>query len=300
MSILVNEQTRLICQGMTGKAGTLHAKGCKAYAKTQLVGGVRAGKGKTRHPDPELKDVPLFDTVYEAVAETGANTSMVFVPAYGCADAILEAADAGIRLIVAITEGVPVLDMVRAKKALESYPCRLIGPNCPGVITSDVCKVGIMPGNIHKKGRVGVLSRSGTLTYEAVGQLSDLNIGQSSCVGIGGDPVNGTNFVDVLKLFQNDPETDALIMIGEIGGTAEEEAAEYIQSHFKKPVVGFIAGATAPSGKRMGHAGAIISGNQGTAQSKKSALERAGVRVCESPADLGKTMKAYLSEKKLL
>lgn len=300
MSILVNHNTRLICQGMTGNAGTFHSKGCKAYAKTQLVGGVRAGKGGTKHQDAELKDVPIFDTVHQAVKETKANVSMVFVPAYGCGDAILEAADAGIELIVAITEGVPVLDMVKTKRALAKYPCRLIGPNCPGVITPDVCKVGIMPGNIHKSGRIGVLSRSGTLTYEAVGQLSDLNIGQSSCVGIGGDPVNGTNFIDVLKLFNEDKDTDAVIMIGEIGGTAEEEAAEYIKSNFKKPVVAFIAGATAPPGKRMGHAGAIISGGQGTAKSKKDALNKAGARVCDSPAELGKTMKQFLIERKLL
>jgi succinyl-CoA synthetase alpha subunit len=293
MSILVNKDTRLICQGITGKAGAFHSEQCKAYG-TNLVGGVTPGRG-----GETALGVPVFDTCAEAVKQTGANATMIFVPAAGAADAILEAADAGITVIVAITEGTPVLDMARAVAYLKAHhpQARLIGPNCPGVITPGECKIGIMPGYIHKPGRVGVVSRSGTLTYEAVWQLSCLGIGQSTCVGIGGDPVNGTNFVDVLAMFEADPDTDAVLMMGEIGGNAEEQAAEFKASgKFTKPMAAFIAGQTAPPGKRMGHAGAIISGGSGKAADKIAALEGAGIRVAKSPADMGTSLKAALGQ----
>lgn len=289
MAILVNKNTKLICQGITGSAGAFHASQCRAYG-TQLVGGVTPGKGGTFFED----DVPVFNTVAEARAATGADASMIFVPPPFAADAIMEAADAGIELIVCITEGIPVLDMVKVKEYLKGTNSRLVGPNCPGVITPGACKIGIMPGHIHLEGRVGIVSKSGTLTYEAVGQLSALGIGQSTCVGIGGDPINGTSFIDVLELFQNDPDTDGVILIGEIGGNLEVEAAEWIKANFTKPVVGFIAGATAPPGKRMGHAGAIISGGKGTAAEKNEALRAAGVDVCDTPAEMGVRMKALL------
>jgi succinyl-CoA synthetase alpha subunit len=293
MSILVNKDTRLICQGITGKAGAFHSEQCKAYG-TNLVGGVTPGRG-----GETTLGVPVFDTCAEAVEQTGANATMIFVPAAGAADAILEAADAGITVIVAITEGTPVLDMARAVAYLKAHhpSARLIGPNCPGVITPGECKIGIMPGYIHKPGRVGVVSRSGTLTYEAVWQLSCLGIGQSTCVGIGGDPVNGTSFVDVLALFEADPDTDAVLMMGEIGGNAEEQAAEFKASgKFTKPMAAFIAGQTAPPGKRMGHAGAIISGGSGKAADKIAALDGAGIRVAKSPADMGSSLKAALGK----
>jgi succinyl-CoA synthetase alpha subunit len=293
MSILVDKNTRLICQGITGKAGAFHSEQCRDYG-TNLVGGVTPGRGGAT-----AVGVPVFDTCYEAVAKTGANASMIFVPPPGAADAILEAADAGIALIVAITEGIPVLDMARAVAYLKAHhpKTRLIGPNCPGVITPGACKIGIMPGYIHKPGRVGLVSRSGTLTYEGVWQLTNLGIGQSTCVGIGGDPVNGTSFVDVLKMFQADPETDAVLMMGEIGGNAEEQAAELKRSgQFTKPMAAFIAGQTAPPGKRMGHAGAIISGGSGKASDKIAALEAAGIRVAKSPADMGTTLQAALKD----
>ena len=281
MSILVDKSTRVIVQGL-GKAGTFHAQQCREYG-TQIVGAVKPGKGGT------VQDgFPLFNTVAEAVPKTGANASMVFVPPAGAADAIMEAADAGIAVIIAITEGIPVLDMARAMRFLKDKPSsRLVGPNCPGVITPGQCKIGIMPGYIHKPGPVGVISRSGTLTYEGVHQLSALGLGQSTCVGIGGDPIAGTSFVDVLKLFQADSQTEAILMMGEIGGTAEERAAEFIKQHVTKPVAAFIAGQTAPPGKRMGHAGAIISGGTGTAKEKIAALRAAGIVVADSPADLG-------------
>lgn len=291
MSILVNSNTRLICQGITGKAGAFHSEQCKAYG-TNLVAGVTPGRG-----GQTALGVPVFDTCAEAVRETKANATMIFVPPPGAADAILEAADAGIALIVAITEGIPVLDMARAVAYLKAHhpQTRLIGPNCPGVITPGQCKIGIMPGYIHKPGRVGVVSRSGTLTYEAVWQLTSLGIGQSTCVGIGGDPVNGSSFVDVLMMFQNDPDTDAVLMMGEIGGTAEEQAAALkTAGKFTKPIAAFIAGQTAPPGKRMGHAGAIISGGSGKASDKIAALEGAGIKVAKSPADMGITLKAAL------
>jgi succinyl-CoA synthetase alpha subunit len=291
MSILVDKNTRLICQGITGKAGAFHSEQCKAYG-TNLVGGVTPGRG-----GETALGLPVFDTVDQAVKETGANATMIFVPPPGAADAIMEAADAGIALIVAITEGIPVLDMARAVAYLKTHRpgVRLIGPNCPGIITPGACKIGIMPGYIHKPGRVGVVSRSGTLTYEAVWQLTNLGIGQSTCVGIGGDPVNGTSFVDVLRLFQADPETDAVLMMGEIGGNAEEQAAELKASgEFTKPLAAFIAGQTAPPGKRMGHAGAIISGGSGKASDKIAALEAAGIKVAKSPADMGITLQAVL------
>ncbi|NOY44098.1 MAG: succinate--CoA ligase subunit alpha [Deltaproteobacteria bacterium] len=288
MSILVNKETRVICQGITGSNGRFHSEQCLKYG-TKLVGGVTPGKGGT-----EVLGVPVFDTVAEAVAETGANASMIFVPAPFAADAILEAADAGIEVVVCITEGIPTLDMVKVKRALAGTNTRLVGPNCPGVITPEECKIGIMPGHIHKKGPVGVISRSGTLTYEAVDQLTKLGIGQSTCIGIGGDPIIGTTFIDALSLFKDDPDTQGIVMIGEIGGTAEEEAAEYIKENIKVPVVSFIAGQTAPKGKRMGHAGAIIAGGKGTAAEKMAALEACGVHVVKSPADIGKTMADLL------
>ena len=286
MSILVNEQTTVICQGITGQAGLFHSQQCRDYG-TPLVGGVTPGKGGT-----EVDGFPVFDSVAEAVAATGANTSMVFVPPRFCSGAIIEAADAGIELIIAITEGVPVLDMVRVRKHIDALEgCRLVGPNCPGVITPGVAKIGIMPGYIHSPGSVGLVSRSGTLTYEAAWQLGNVGLGQSTCVGIGGDPVNGTDFIDVLELFQADDQTEAILMIGEIGGNAEEQAAAFVEANVTKPVAAFIAGATAPPGKRMGHAGAIISGGSGTAADKIAALRAAGVEVAESPADMGAALK---------
>jgi succinyl-CoA synthetase alpha subunit len=284
MSILVDKNTRVICQGITGKAGLFHSQQCREYG-TPMVGGVTPGKGGT-----EIDGFPVFDTVEQAVAKTGANCALVFVPPPFCADAIMESADAGINLIVAITEGVPVLDMVRARRGLAGKKCRLVGPNCPGVITPGVAKIGIMPGYIHKPGSVGLISRSGTLTYEAAWQLGNVGLGQSTCVGIGGDPIVGTSFIDLLELFQNDPGTEAILMIGEIGGNAEEQAADFIKAHVTKPVAGFIAGRTAPPGKRMGHAGAIISGGKGDAGSKTAAMESAGITVSPSPARLGKTL----------
>jgi succinyl-CoA synthetase alpha subunit len=290
MSILIDKSTRVLCQGL-GKAGTFHAIQCRDYG-TQMVGGVVPGKG-----GQTKEGFPLFNTVAEAVRKTGANATMIFVPPPAAADAIMEAADAGIAVIVAITEGIPVLDMARAKRFLDEKPGRrLIGPNCPGVITPGQCKIGIMPGYIHKPGPVGVISRSGTLTYEAVWQLSNLGLGQSTCVGIGGDPIIGTNQIDLLKLFQDDPQTEGILLIGEIGGTAEERAAEYVKQHVKKPVAAFIAGQTAPPGKRMGHAGAIISGGSGTAAEKIAALRAAGIAVADSPADLGVTMQRAMKK----
>ena len=290
MSILVDKSTRVVVQGITGKEGTFHALRCKEYG-TQVVGGVTPGKGGTTH-----EGFPVWNTVAEAVAKEGASCALIFVPPAAAADAIMEAAAAGVPLVICITEGIPVADMVRAKHFLTGTRSRLIGPNCPGVITPDQAKIGIMPGHIHKAGDVGVLSRSGTLTYEVVGQLSARNIGQSTCVGIGGDPVNGTNFVDVLRLFNDDPGTRAIMMIGEIGGTAEEEAAAYIKASVKKPVVGFICGQTAPPGRRMGHAGAIIAGGKGTAAEKMAALASAGVTVVKSPADMGATVAKVIGK----
>jgi succinyl-CoA synthetase alpha subunit len=297
MAVLVNKQTKVVIQGITGSAGSFHARGCIAYG-TQVVAGCTPGRGgekfEAEGPDGKKVIVPVFDTVSEAVKATGADTSCIFVPALGAGDAILEAADGGCKLVIAITEGIPVMDMIRVRRALEGKSARLIGPNCPGVITPGECKIGIMPGHIHKPGKIGVVSRSGTLTYEAVGQLTALGIGQSTCIGIGGDPVNGTDFVDVLRLFNEDPNTEGIIMIGEIGGTAEEQGAAYIKAHVKKPVVGFIAGTTAPPGKRMGHAGAIISGGKGTAKDKIQALEAAGVRIAPTPSEMGSTLKPLL------
>ena len=289
MSILVDKTTRVLCQGM-GKAGTFHATQCRNYG-TQVVGGVVPGKGGTTK-----EGFPLFNTVAEAVSKTGANATMIFVPPPAAADAIMEAADADIAVIVAITEGIPVLDMSRAMRFLTDKPSRLIGPNCPGVITPGQCKIGIMPGYIHKPGPVGVISRSGTLTYEAVWQLSNLGLGQSTCVGLGGDPIVGTSFIDLLKMFQADPQTAAILMMGEIGGTAEERAAEFVKQHVRKPVAAFIAGQTAPPGKRMGHAGAIISGGSGTAMEKIAALRAAGIAVADSPADLGATVQKAMQK----
>ena len=289
MSILVDQNTKVMCQGFTGANGTFHSEQAIAYG-TKMVGGVTPNKGGSTHIN-----LPVFNTVAECVENTGANASVVYVPPAFAADAIMEAVDAELDLVVCITEGIPVLDMVKVRRFMEGKKTRLIGPNCPGVITPDQCKIGIMPGHIHKAGKIGVLSRSGTLTYEAVGQLSAIGLGQSTCVGIGGDPVNGTNFIDVLELYNADPDTEAVIMIGEIGGTAEEEAADYIKREFNKPVTAFIAGATAPKGKRMGHAGAIISGGKGTAEAKFEALQSAGCFIARSPADLGSTLKSNLN-----
>ncbi len=303
MSILINKDTRVVCQGITGKAGEFHSKNCLEYG-TKLVAGVTPGKG-----GQTTLGVPVFDTVHEAVEKEGADAAMIFVPAAFTADAILEAVDAGCKVVVAITEGVPVLDMVRVYNRLEQInskragassppPVRLIGPNCPGVITPEECKIGIMPGYIHKKGPVGVMSRSGTLTYEAVWQLSNLGLGQSTCVGLGGDPIVGTSFIDLLKLYEADPQTEAILMMGEIGGTAEEEAAAFAKEHVTKPMAAFIAGQTAPAGKRMGHAGAIISGGKGTAAEKIAAFEAAGIEVAKGPADMGTALARAIKRAK--
>lgn len=291
MSILVNRDTRVICQGITGKAGAFHTKGCLDYG-TDIVGGVTPGKAGAT-----VEGVPVFDTITEAVEKTGANATMIFVPAAFTADAILEAVDAGIQVIVAITEGVPVLDMIHVYDVVKRSDVTLIGPNCPGIITAEECKIGIMPGYIHRRGCVGVISRSGTLTYEAVWQTTSLGLGQSTCVGLGGDPIVGTSFIDLLKQFETDPQTEAILMIGEIGGSAEEEAAVFIKQHVTKPVAAFIAGRTAPPGKRMGHAGAIISGGKGTAAEKIDSLRQAGIEVAESPADMGQAVQRAMQRK---
>ena len=290
MSILCDKSTRVLTQGITGATGQFHTRACREYG-TQMVAGVTPGRGGTA-----FEGIPIFDTVDQAVRETGANASVIYVPPAFAADAILEAVDAGLGLVVCITEGIPVLDMLRVKRAMEGTPTRLVGPNCPGVITPGACKIGIMPGYIHRPGRVGVVSRSGTLTYEAVHQLTLLGIGQSTCVGIGGDPIIGLPHIEVLRLFEADPGTEGVILIGEIGGTAEEEAAVFVRDHMTKPVVAFVAGQTAPPGKRMGHAGAIIAGGRGTAADKIKAFEAAGIRVAKSPAELGSTMQAALAE----
>jgi len=289
MSVLVNENTKVIVQGITGGEGSFHAKQMLEYG-TEVVGGVTPGKG-----GQTFEGVPVFDTVSDAVAETGANASVIFVPPPFAGDAIMEAADAGLPLVVCITEGIPVDDMVKAYHYVQARSIRLIGPNCPGIISPGKCKIGIMPGFIHQPGRIGIISRSGTLTYEAVGQLTERGLGQSTAIGIGGDPVIGTRFVDALALFRDDADTDAVVMIGEIGGTAEEEAAEYIKQHYDKPVVGFIAGRTAPPGRRMGHAGAIVAGGKGTAEDKMAAMKEAGIHVCESPAEIGETVERALA-----
>jgi len=291
MSILINKQTRVLCQGITGKVGAFHTKGCKEYG-TQMVAGVTPGK-----KGELVEGVPVFDTVSDAVKETGANATMIFVPPAFTADAILEACDAGIEVIIAITEGVPVIDMVHVYDTIKASKSILIGPNCPGVITPEECKIGIMPGYIHKKGPVGVMSRSGTLTYEAVWQLTSLGLGQSTCVGLGGDPIVGTSFIDLLKMYQADPATEAILMMGEIGGSAEEEAAAYVKQHVTKPVAAFIAGRTAPPGRRMGHAGAIISGGKGTAAEKVAALQAAGIEVADSPAEMGAALVRAMKRK---
>jgi succinyl-CoA synthetase alpha subunit len=288
MSVLVDRNTRLIVQGFTGREGTFHAQQAIAYG-TQVVGGVTPGKGGAKH-----LDLPVFDTVEQAVKETGANATVIFVPPPYAGDAIMEATDAGLPLAVCISEGIPTLDMVKAWAFLKGKKTRLIGPNCPGIISPGKCKIGIMPGKIHLEGHVGVVSRSGTLTYEAVGQLTNLGIGQSTCIGIGGDPIIGTNFLDALELFNDDPDTHAIVMIGEIGGNAEETAAAYVKAHVKKPVVGFVAGQTAPPGRRMGHAGAIIAGGSGKASDKIKAMEEAGITVCSSPADIGEKIQSRL------
>ena len=291
MSILVDKNSKIVVQGITGNEGSFHARACMEYG-TNVVAGVTPGKGGLKFDDK----VPIFNTVEEAVMETGANTSLIFVPPPFAADAVMEAADAGVDLVVCITEGIPVLDMLKAKSYINSKGVKMIGPNCPGVITPDEAKVGIMPGFIHKKGSIGVISRSGTLTYEAVSQICEVGFGQSTCIGIGGDPIVGSTFTDILKLFKEDEETEAVVMIGEIGGSAEEEAAQYIKEHFNKPVVAFIAGQTAPPGRRMGHAGAIISGGKGTAEEKIKTLEEAGIEVAKTPAEIGLTLKKVMEQ----
>jgi succinyl-CoA synthetase alpha subunit len=292
MSILVNKETRVICQGITGKVGAFHTKGCLEYG-TKMVGGVTPGKAGTT-----VEGLPVYDTVEEAVKQTGANATMIFVPPAFTADAILEAVDAGIEVVIAITEGVPALDMVHVYEVVKRRQVHLIGPNCPGVITPGECKIGIMPGYIHQPGPVGVMSRSGTLTYEAVWQLSNLGLGQSTCVGLGGDPIVGTSFIDLLAMFEADPKTEAIMMMGEIGGTAEEEAAQFVKEHVTKPVAAFIAGRTAPPGQRMGHAGAIISGGKGTATEKVAALQEAGIEIAEGPADMGAALKRAIERRR--